>query len=196
MATVPITFKDILLLRLAPTMSRKPPLNGASGSAGRQRSSTAYAAIGHRSVAPAPWQRCPGHRRHDRRHYPVSGTAEPDYAYPAGRGPSCETEADEFIHRPRLRRLRHQAGDTIVAVMDSGLSVLIMQTAPIVQAAYDAVSPGVEVGDELGHGTQMTLIASREQSIPLGAGTSTPPQAAQWLPSVHLTTTDLLPITR
>jgi hypothetical protein len=77
--------------------------------------------------------------------------------------------------------------------MDSGLSADYADS-PYVQTAYDAVSPGVEVGDELGHGTQMTLIASGAIN-PMGAGTDAP-QAARWLPSVHLTTTDLLPITR
>ena len=56
--------------------------------------------------------------------------------------------------------------------MDSGLHS-DYENSPFVQAAYDAVSPGAEVSDELGHGTQMALIAAGAVN-PLGAGSSTP----------------------
>ena len=66
-----------------------------------------------------------------------------------------------------------RAGAAVVAVMDSGL-LSDYQSNALVQAAYDAVSPGAEVGDELGHGTQMTLIAAGAVN-PLGVGSNTPP---------------------
>jgi hypothetical protein len=53
--------------------------------------------------------------------------------------------------------------------MDSGLSADYADN-PFVQAAYDAVSPGAAVGDEMGHGTQMALIAAGAVN-PLGAET-------------------------
>lgn len=56
--------------------------------------------------------------------------------------------------------------------MDSGLRS-DFENSPFVQAAYDAVSPGAEVGDELGHGTQMALIAAGAVN-PLGAGPNSP----------------------
>jgi hypothetical protein len=56
--------------------------------------------------------------------------------------------------------------------MDSGLRS-DYANSPFVQAAYDAVSPGAEVGDELGHGTQMALIAAGAVN-PLGAGPDSP----------------------
>lgn len=92
--------------------------------------------------------------------------AEPDYAYPleggrtvtAGNLPSAdrETAIPSSVATP-------------VAVMDSGLSADYADN-PFVQAAYDAVSPGAAVGDEMGHGTQMALIAAGAVN-PLGAET-------------------------
>ncbi|BBO78940.1 hypothetical protein DSCW_63570 [Desulfosarcina widdelii] len=92
--------------------------------------------------------------------------AEPDYAYPleggrtvtAGNLPSAATET-----------AIPSSDATTVAVMDSGLSADYADN-PFVQAAYDAVSPGATVGDEMGHGTQMVLIAAGAIN-PLGAET-------------------------
>ena len=95
--------------------------------------------------------------------------AEPDYAYPLEGGslvPSGTGSSSPPPSRPP------SAGATIVAVMDSGL-LSDYAGSPFVQAAYDAVSPGAEVGDELGHGTQMTLIAAGAVN-PLGTGSDTP----------------------
>jgi hypothetical protein len=56
--------------------------------------------------------------------------------------------------------------------MDSGLTAEYAGS-PLVHAAYDAVSPGAEVADPLGHGTQMTLIAAGAVN-PMGVGSATP----------------------
>jgi len=95
-------------------------------------------------------------------------SAEPDYAYPleggrtvtAGNFPSAATET------------AIPSSDAIsIAVMDSGLSADYADT-PFVQAAYDAVSPGAAIGDGMGHGTQMALVAAGAVN-PLGAETKT-----------------------
>jgi thermitase len=83
-------------------------------------------------------------------------TAEPDYAYPLEGDSPSTGDAGSPSAPPSPSP---SAGDTIVAVMDSGLSA-DYAGSPYVQSVYDAVSPGAEAGDKLGHGTQMTLIAS------------------------------------
>ncbi|BBO93277.1 S8 family peptidase [Desulfosarcina ovata] len=82
--------------------------------------------------------------------------AEPDYAYPLkGDAPTIVAGAASAPSQSRFP----STGDTIVAVMDSGLRS-DYGDSPFIRAAYDAVSPGAEVGDTLGHGTQMSLIAA------------------------------------
>lgn len=84
-------------------------------------------------------------------------TAEPDLAYSMGTDmPPIVT--GEAMSVPAPARFP-AAEDTIVAVMDSGLRADYADS-PFVKGSYDAVSPGAEVGDELGHGTQMSLIAA------------------------------------
>ncbi len=94
--------------------------------------------------------------------------AEPDYAYPLEGGSPAQSDPSSSSPPPSRTP---EAGATIVAVMDSGL-LSDYESSPFVQSAYDAVSPGAEVGDELGHGTQMTLIASGAVN-PLGIGSDT-----------------------
>jgi hypothetical protein len=95
--------------------------------------------------------------------------AEPDYAYPLeGGGPQTGgpwPAAQDSAPAP--------AGlGAAVAVMDSGLMADYGDNT-LVQGAFDAVSPGAAVGDELGHGTQMTLIAAGAVT-PMGTGPDTP----------------------
>ena len=93
-------------------------------------------------------------------------SAEPDFAYPleggrpttAGIGSSASPETAV-----------PSSGAATVAVMDSGLSADYADN-PFVRAAYDAVSPGAAVGDAMGHGTQMALIAAGAVN-PLGVET-------------------------
>jgi thermitase len=90
--------------------------------------------------------------------------AEPDNAYPLeGGGPATGETGSSSPPSSQPP----SAGATIVAVMDSGL-LSSYEDSPFVQSAYDAVSPGAAVGDELGHGTQMTLIAAGAVN-PMGA---------------------------
>lgn len=101
--------------------------------------------------------------------YPGVQTAEPDYAYPlegaspAGSDPASAPPAPSQFSSP---------GTTTVAVMDSGLQA-DYANRPFVLAVYDALSPGAEVADHLGHGTQMTLLAAGAVN-PRGSGTDTP----------------------
>ena len=96
-------------------------------------------------------------------------TAEPDYAYPLeGGGPQTGgpwPAAQDDTPAPT-------GPGATVAVMDSGL-LADYDNNPLVQNAFDAVSPGATVGDELGHGTQMTLIAAGAVN-PMGTGPDTP----------------------
>jgi hypothetical protein len=95
-------------------------------------------------------------------------TAEPDYAYPLEGGSPAIVEGTPSSPAPSSPP---SAGDATIAVMDSGL-LSNYESSLFVQSAFDAVSPGAEVGDELGHGTQMTLIASGAVN-PLGAAAET-----------------------
>jgi hypothetical protein len=91
--------------------------------------------------------------------------AEPDYAYPLEGGRT----APAGTRTPTAPSTAIPSSDTTtVAVMDSGLSADYADT-PFIRAAYDAVSPGDAVGDAVGHGTQMALIAAGAVN-PLGAG--------------------------
>ncbi|NNK97178.1 MAG: S8 family serine peptidase, partial [Desulfobacterales bacterium] len=92
-------------------------------------------------------------------------TSEPDYAYLLGEGTpivSAATLPDPW---------RSPAGSegVIVAVLDSGL-LPQYENSPFVKGVYDAISPGAEVKDTLGHGTQMTLVAAGVVN-PIGAAT-------------------------
>ncbi len=158
--------KDILLLRLAPTVT-EAALAALLDQLGASILD-AYAPLGvvrlrlpHGSDVPAIAETIAG--------YPGVQTAEPDHAYPLEGGRQAIRAAGSTSPPPSPPP---SAGATPVAVMDSGLRS-DYENSPFVQAAYDAVSPGAEVGDELGHGTQMALIAAGAVN-PLGAGSNTP----------------------
>ncbi len=157
--------KDILLLRLAPTIT-EAALAALLDQLGASIMD-AYAPLGivrlrlpHGSDVPAITETIAN--------TPGVQTAEPDYAYPleGGRPAKRETRSSAPPSSPPP-----SSGSTVVAVMDSGLRS-DYKNSPFVQATYDAVSPGAEVSDELGHGTQMTLIAAGAVN-PLGAGPNT-----------------------
>jgi len=96
---------------------------------------------------------------------PGIGQAEPDYAYPL-RGDRPASIPMSAAPPPSPAP---STGATTVAVMDSGLHSDYARP-PYVHSAYDAVSPGADIGDTLGHGTQMTLIAAGAVN-PLGTDT-------------------------
>lgn len=98
---------------------------------------------------------------------PGLGRVEPDYAYPLEGGMPV---VDESLPSAQENTVFPTAGDAIVAVMDSGLNP-DFGDSPFVQGIFDAVSPGAEVGDVMGHGTQMSLIAAGAVS-PLGGETT------------------------
>ena len=158
--------KDILLLRLASTITEEA-LAALLDQLGATIIDT-YAPLGivrlrlpHGSDVPAIAEKIAN--------TPGVQNAEPDYAYPLEGGRPARS--DPLSSSPPPSRAP-AAGATIVAVMDSGL-LSDYESSPFVLSAYDAVSPGAEVGDELGHGTQMTLVASGAVN-PLGAGSDTP----------------------
>ncbi len=153
--------KDILLLRLAPTVT-EAALAALLDQLGASILD-AYAPLGivrlrlpHGSDVPAITETIAS--------YPGVQTAEPDYAYPLEGDLPATGETRSSTPPPSLPP---SSGAAVVAVMDSGLRS-DYENSPFVLAAYDAVSPGAEVGDQLGHGTQMTLIAAGAVN-PLGA---------------------------
>ena len=158
--------KDILLLRLAPTIT-EDALAALLDRLGATIIDV-YAPLGivrlrlpHGSDVPAITEAIAD--------TPGVQTAEPDYAYPLEGGSPAKggtgASSPPPVESPK-------DGDTVVAVMDSGL-LSDYKASPFVQSAYDAVSPDAEVGDELGHGTQMTLIAAGVVT-PFGAKPDTP----------------------
>ncbi len=96
----------------------------------------------------------------------IAGTAEPDYAY----------RADST---PRVAGVSESAGtqtqsDTppvpssfAVAVLDTGL-METYRSQGYIQGSFDALNPESSISDNVGHGTQMALIASGQVS-PMGA---------------------------
>jgi len=92
-------------------------------------------------------------------------TVEPDYAYPLEGGTPIESVTT--LSEPS-RSLAAPEGAT-VAVLDSGL-IPQYEDSTFVKGFYDAIAPGAEVKDTLGHGTQMTLIAAGVVN-PIGAAT-------------------------
>jgi hypothetical protein len=96
--------------------------------------------------------------------YPGIRNAEPDYVHALKGG--FPEKRDPFQASPLPSRSPY-ANATPIAVLDSGLLTEFVDS-PYVKAAYDAFSPGDDIGDSLGHGTQMALIASGAVN-PLGA---------------------------
>jgi hypothetical protein len=157
--------KDVLLIRLAPTMTEA----GLAALLDRLGAAIidSYAPLGivrlrlpDGSDVPAVAASIAG--------APGVQTAEPDYAYPLEDGAPVRRDSSSAAPPPSEPPL---AGATAVAVMDSGL-LTDYDTSPYVKAVYDAVSPGAEVGDTLGHGTQMALIAAGAVN-PLGVDADT-----------------------
>ncbi len=95
--------------------------------------------------------------------YPGVKTAEPNYAYPLGGGRPILLER---LSESPTAALAQSTGTTTIAVMDSGLLPSYTDSS-FISGVYDAVSPGAELNDLVGHGTQMTLIAAGVVS-PLG----------------------------
>lgn len=94
--------------------------------------------------------------------YDEIGAAEPDYAYPLEGSRAIETAAlsSEVADRAESSQ------SALVAVLDSGLSQQYVDSS-FVSGVYDAFSNSIETSDTVGHGTQMSLIASGLVS-PLG----------------------------
>lgn len=95
-------------------------------------------------------------------------TVEPEFAY----------SLDPFPQRPDFTKYsantepESQAGTqgTAIAVFDSGISTSLIQE-PFVFNYYDALSDSNIASDNIGHGTQMALVASGEVS-PMGISKS------------------------
>lgn len=95
--------------------------------------------------------------------YDEISLAEPDYAYPLedGRIIAATAHSTQLVHKTDFSE------SSLVAVLDSGLSQQYAGS-PFVAGVYDAFSNSTETSDTVGHGTQMSLIASGSVS-PLGA---------------------------
>ncbi len=94
--------------------------------------------------------------------YDEISAAEPDYAYPLEGSRAVETAA-----LPAEADYRAESSQSaLVAVLDSGLSRQYAGSS-FVSGVYDAFSNSSETSDTVGHGTQMSLIASGLVS-PLG----------------------------
>lgn len=99
------------------------------------------------------------------RKVPGVGTVEPDYAYQAPAPVRYET--DHQI--PQNTTIDHSVNSSPVAILDSGLDTNFLNQDLNV-ASLDALAPGEIISDDLGHGTQMALIASGQMD-PMGIGT-------------------------
>jgi hypothetical protein len=85
---------------------------------------------------------------------------EPDYVFPL-EGPTVISEDALVVEQVPRARERQGGSLPTVAVLDSGLHPDYMGN-PLLSDTYDATSSGWVTGDPLGHGTQMSLIASGE----------------------------------
>lgn len=83
---------------------------------------------------------------------------EPDYAYPISEGVRLEDSNDS---KDDATSPVYTDGSVPVAVLDTGLMAQYALKG-FSHASLDAVSPEGSISDELGHGTQMALIASGE----------------------------------
>lgn len=92
-------------------------------------------------------------------------SAEPDFAYPIAE--NVRIEDDGFEENDDQRNLRSVSTGAPIAVLDSGLAVEY-HSSSFVSGVYDAVGQQTGSGDTVGHGTQMSLIASGAIK-PLGA---------------------------
>jgi thermitase len=157
--------KDVLLLRLSPTMT-EASYNGLLDKLGATvLDKNIPLGIIKLRLPPGTDAQTIARSISD---YPGVKTAEPDYAYPLGGDRPILVER---LSEPPPAAPAQTTGTTTIAVMDSGLLPGYADSS-FISGAYDAVSPGAELDDLVGHGTQMTLIASGVVS-PLGVGANT-----------------------
>jgi len=90
--------------------------------------------------------------------YPGVTFAEPDFAY-LQQGSSPTTLQPSRALQQQPTRENPLADSATIAIMDSGL-LPGYEKSPFIKGVYDAVSASYAASDNLGHGTQMTLIAS------------------------------------
>ncbi len=91
------------------------------------------------------------------KNYPGVTFAAPDFAYlQQGSSPST-LQPSTTLQQPTWEN--PLADSATIAIMDSGL-LPGYEKSPFIKGVYDAVSASYTVSDNLGHGTQMTLIAA------------------------------------
>ncbi|WP_321419428.1 S8 family serine peptidase [uncultured Desulfobacter sp.] len=95
----------------------------------------------------------------------IAGMAEPDYAYRAGGTPRV-TGLSESADAQAQSDMGSTPSSFAVAVLDTGLMETYASQGYI-QGSFDALDPECSISDNLGHGTQMALIASGQVS-PVG----------------------------
>ena len=95
----------------------------------------------------------------------IVGTAEPDYAYRAGSAPRV-TGTNETVNAQLQSGTQPGLSSGAVAVLDTGLMETYASQGYI-QGSFDALDPDSPISDNVGHGTQMALIASGQVS-PMG----------------------------
>ena len=83
-------------------------------------------------------------------------TVEPDYVYPIAENEKIgNAETLQFDDNQNLK----PASGAPIAVLDSGLAVEF-HGSPFISSTFDALAPDTIIDDPVGHGTQMSLIAS------------------------------------
>ena len=95
----------------------------------------------------------------------IAATAEPDYAYRAGSAPRV-TGIGETVSAQLQSDTPSAPASGAVAVLDTGLMETYASQGYI-QGSFDALDPDSPISDNVGHGTQMALIASGQVS-PMG----------------------------
>nr|WP_319396185.1 S8 family serine peptidase [uncultured Desulfobacter sp.] len=95
----------------------------------------------------------------------ITGTAEPDYAYRAGNAPRVKG-IGESVDAQSQSGTSSAPASGAVAVLDTGLMETYASQGYI-QGSFDALDPESPISDNVGHGTQMALIASGQVS-PMG----------------------------
>ena len=86
--------------------------------------------------------------------HPGVDTSEPNLAFPR-----IESSAVPATGNESGMNLNLQPGETAVAVFDSGLDPQYASLS-VIRGTYDAVDPGAEISDPLGHGTLTSLVAA------------------------------------
>jgi len=85
-------------------------------------------------------------------------TVEPDYVYPISGNEKIAGGNAETLPFDDNQSLKPASG-TPIAVLDSGLAEEF-HGSPFIVSTYDALAPDTVIDDQVGHGTQMSLIAS------------------------------------